>query len=219
MSKLFNRYECCEIADAAIQMPSDVIGANVQSSTIGELILRLEDISDLTKNEMAKYPWAKRFVMGYPLPEWQRPVVWTKDQNVKFITSIWSGVDLGSYLVNDVWEFIDANPKNGDFRFREFSDVLLDGQQRLTAIQSYLMGQFSVPDATGVERYWSDLPKLERRRFSAIKFTKAYIRTWDEDKLRLAYDLRSFGGTAHTEEQRATKIYHPNDQDKWMMGL
>ena len=52
-------------------------------------------------------------------------------------------------------------------------------------------------------RYWGDLPRVERRRFGLFHFARANIKSWDEQKLRLAYDLRAFGGTPHTEEQRA----------------
>jgi hypothetical protein len=120
---------------------------------------------------------------------------------VRFITSIWAGTDLGSYLVNDTYSF-ESGP-GGKF-FRNLSEVLLDGQQRLTALEGYLRGTFAVPDARGVLRRWNDLGKVERRRFCATTFVRSTVRSFDEALLRKAYDLRAFGGTAHTDDERAS---------------
>lgn len=197
----FKRYEGAMQEDGP-QMPNTVLDAKVSNLCISELLGRLERFTE--KDSMdgpAAYPWADRFVMGYPLPHWQRPLVWSEAQCVQFIVSIWSGVDLGSYLVNGLWDY----QLNGDKEeFRKFSEVLLDGQQRLTAIERYVTDQIAVPDANGTLRYWSELGRQERRRFGTFHFAKGTIESWDENKLRLAYDLRAFGGTPHTEDQRAT---------------
>ncbi|MBI6727144.1 DUF262 domain-containing protein [Pseudomonas viridiflava] len=196
----FNRYDGVADADASIKMPEDIFDARATRLSIGELMLRYENFTKDPIAGAATYPWAERFVMGFPLPSWQRPVVWTMTQKLRFILSIWQGVDLGSYLVNDIWEYV-ADDKGV---LREFSDVLLDGQQRLTAMEDYINNVFPVPDADGVPRYWRDLPQIVRRRFCNITFTKATVASWDEGMLRKVYDLRSFGGTAHTEDQRAS---------------
>lgn len=130
----------------SIVMPSDALNASSEKLTIGELVGRLE-VFDEEGGGM--YPWATRFAMGYPLPSFQRPLVWTLAQKVRFITSIWAGTDLGSYLVNDTY-LLEAGP--GGKAFRRLSEALLDGQQRLTAMEEYLRGTFEVPDAQGVPR-------------------------------------------------------------------
>jgi hypothetical protein len=145
----------------------------------------------------AKYPWATRFAMGHPLATWQRPAVWTEGQQVRFITSVWIGGDLGSYLVNGWYEF-DAQGA-----YVTNSEVLLDGQQRLIALEGYLLGRFGVPDASGQVRQWSELGYNERRRFLGMTFTQARVHSGDERTLRQIYDLRAFGGTSHSEDQRA----------------
>lgn len=198
----FRRYDGASEVDNGIRMPVDILDARVSNLCISELLGRFERFTDPKSGERDMYPWADRFVMGFPLPSWQRPLVWTIDQKVRFIQSIWSGVDIGSYMINDQWELIST--ENGDF-YREFSEVLLDGQQRLSAMEEYLLNRFPVPDADGVARYWSDLPKIERRRFGSFHFARGTIKSWDEGRLRLAYDLRAFGGTPHTEDQRGTQ--------------
>ena len=184
--------------DNSILMPSDALTASSEKLTIGELVGRLE-LFDEEGGDM--YPWATRFAMGYPVPSFQRQLVWTSEQKVRFISSIWAGIDLGSYLVNNTYSF--ENGPSGKF-FRSMSEALLDGQQRLTAIEDYLRGTLAVPDAQGVLRQWTDLGKVERRRFCATTFVRSTVRSFDESLLRKAYDVRAFGGTAHTEDERAS---------------
>jgi hypothetical protein len=197
----FNRYDGCEDANTSVIMPKDILEARSQRLSIGELIGHYETFLNEPTGGSAMYPWATRFAMGYPLPSWQRPLVWAPDQKVRFILSIWEGVDLGSYLVNDQWEYVEEADRAP--YFRELSEVLLDGQQRLTALEEYITNRFAVPDGAGQLRYWREVPRIERRRFCSITLTKATITSWDEALLRKAYDLRAFGGTAHTEDQRA----------------
>lgn len=74
----------------------------------------------------------------------------------------------------------------------------------MSAIQSYLMNEFQVEDAEGIPRYWNELPNIERRRFAMTHFPRAEINSFDEKELRHVYDMRAFGGTPHTEDQRAS---------------
>lgn len=195
----YSRYVGCDENDTnARRMPSAVLDTRSSPRTVGELIGRLEEYSQNQEKWHTEYPWASRFVMGYPLPSWQRPLVWTQEQKVRFITSLWEEVDVGSYLLNDQFEF-----ENGVYR--EFSEVLLDGQQRLSALQSYVLSEFPVPDAEGKPCYWNELSRVERRFFSNKTFARAGVRSWDEKQLRRAYDLRSFGGTPHKESERASQ--------------
>ena len=62
----------------------------------------LNELERWQKNEAevrSWYPWADRFVMGLPLVPWQRPFVWTEGQSRRFITSAWTGVHLGHYVL------------------------------------------------------------------------------------------------------------------------
>lgn len=102
----FYRYAGADGIPDIKQMPKAEIRANTAPRTIGELLYRMEDFSKDEESYRAMYPWAERFVMGYPLPEWQRPLVWTETQKVRFITSLWMEVDVGSYLVNDVCDYV-----------------------------------------------------------------------------------------------------------------
>lgn len=203
----FSRYDGSADADETLRMPSDELGANVLNVCISELLLRLELF---TKGEEGPhmYPWATRFAMGYPLPRWQRELKWDDEQKVRFIESIWAGVDVGSHLVNNVYEF---EGEGKTLRYREFSQVLLDGQQRLTALEDYVYNRFAVSDAHGVPRFWRELSRAERRRFGNFHFAQATIASYDEALLVRAYNLRALGGTPHEESERASVSYNPFD--------
>jgi hypothetical protein len=199
----FYRYDDADHGDVAIVMPSDELNAATSRLSLGELLGNYEAFCNDPAYGADKFPWAKGFAMGFPLPSFQRDLVWTEEQKVKFIQSIWSGVDLGTYLVNDIWEFCSTN---GTFsHYRAFSGALLDGQQRLTTIQEYITNGVRVPDFNSIPRLWRELGRVERRRFCQVTFTKATISSWDEETLRRAYDLRAFGGSAHKESERASR--------------
>lgn len=185
--------------DRKLVMPQPEISSRSSARTIGELVRTLEEFLNNNDEVRANYPWADRFVMGMPLPSWQRQFKWNQDQAARFITSVWTGVDLGSYLINEPANMRFAK----DGSLAPLSDVVLDGQQRLTVLEKYLLGEFAVPDATGTPRYWMDLGQLERRNFRSTCFTRSTVSSYDEALLRRVYDLRNFGGTAHTEDERA----------------
>lgn len=184
-----------------IAMPEDQLRANVVNGQLSELLGTFEEFTAAQKPGH-EYPWADRFVMGLPLAPWQRDSVWTQEQQIRFIESIWSGVDIGSYLVNAAYEYVKDG--SGKLVTVALSDILLDGQQRLTALQAYLTGEIAVPDTTGTPRFWVELPRTERRRFAQTKFARAEVSSYDEKLLRKAYDMRSFGGTPHLESERAS---------------
>ncbi|MDO9179140.1 MAG: hypothetical protein Q7U16_12615 [Agitococcus sp.] len=212
MIQPFNRYDGALREDIFRRMPISTLRARTAPTSIGELLGHYEEFS-AKRHEQRMYPWASRFVLGYPLPDWQRDPDWSMGQSRRFIASIWGDVDLGSYLFNGAYEVIsggteEAGPSD---TYRKLSFALLDGQQRLRAIENYVLNQFAVPDAQGVACYWSELGKVERRFFCNKLFAQSTIECWDENVLRQVHDLRSFGGTAHQEHQRASPV--PSDHD------
>lgn len=125
-------------------------------------------------------------VMGMLLPEWQRPFVWTDAQCISFIESAWRGVPLGSYTIN---------LRLGS----RFDGYLIDGQQRMRAIERYLDNEFT---AFGFR--WEQVTDTDRRVWRMlVKFNCYETRSDDGEYLRDYYNLMNFGGTAHTEDQRA----------------
>lgn len=134
-----------------------------------------------------KNPQGLRTVMGYLLPTWQRPLVWTTDQKVKLIESLWRGINIGTYTFNRTrWEGM-------------YDNLLIDGQQRLWAIQCYLEDQFPV-----FGYRWSEVTLVDQRFFETGAHFHCYItESEDEAYLKSYYNMMNFGGTAHRESERA----------------
>jgi len=144
-------------------------------------------------------PWAERFVMGLPLAPWQRDFVWTPEQSARFITSAWTGINLGSYVLTEM-----ALDGNGDeIRHLPLSSCVLDGQQRLRALEQYFDDEIAVPDASGCLTLWSELNEVEKRWFGHRIFDRGIIPMDTEAALRQLYDIMNFGGTPHEEHERA----------------
>lgn len=81
--------------------------------------------------------------------------------------------------------------------------ILLDGQQRLRAIERYWSGELAVTGEDGEACRWTNLSDAEHRHFLRIPFPWIETQYHDEAPLREAYNRHNFGGTAHSIEQRA----------------
>jgi len=158
----------------------------------------------LLQNELASsYPWADRFVMGLPVAPWQRELKWSQAQCVRFIQSAWQGIPLGTYtLVEEVFAPSQAGDASGIVQ-DYLSNAVIDGQQRLHAIELYVSDQLAVDDINGVPRLWSEIDPIDRAFFAQVPFPRTTVTSQDEAELRRYYDLMNFGGVAHTESERA----------------
>ncbi len=183
-----------------MKMPSSKNPTKSLSMTIDHLVSRYRSFNNGEYGYRADdFPWAKGFVMGFPLPDFQRLKVWSIEQSRAFIKSIFLDLDIGSYLVNA--RVVDLNSK--DLKNIPFADALLDGQQRLNAIELFYTGKMSVEDFEGNLVFWDDISLPEQRRFRNKTFTKIESCSLEESELREMYNVRCFGGVRHTEEQRA----------------
>ena len=129
-----------------------------------------------------------REVMGYFLPSWQRPLVWTSEQKIKLIESLWLGLNIGTFTFN-------RSKEHGG----PLDNLLIDGQQRMWALQCYLSDEFHV---FGYK--WSEITDADKRGFEFSRHFHCYITKSDDEKyLREYYNMMNFGSVAHTEDQRA----------------
>ncbi len=132
-------------------------------------------------------PHGRRMVMGYVVPAWQRPLVWCEAQQIRFLESAWRGLGLGTFTYNRVGH---GGP---------LDNLLIDGQQRLWAIQRYVENAFPI-----FGYHWGEITLADQREFRTSRIFASYeTRSTDEAYLRSYYDLMNFGGVAHTEDQRA----------------
>lgn len=163
------------------RMPNKVELGQPRASTMGAPMMQLS-------TWQRQPPSAGRYVMGFRLPEWQRGLVWTKRQKISFIESAWRGVPLGTYSFNRA-------PLGSPL-----DDLLIDGQQRMNAIECYLRDEFAV-----FGWRWSEVTEVDQRVWEmAILFESYVTATEDEDYLRSYYDLLNFGGTPHRKSERAS---------------
>ena len=133
-------------------------------------------------------PHGRRLVMGYPLPTWQRPIVTDEPWRIRLLESLWRGLSIGTFTYNE--------PRNG---FSVFDGLLVDGQQRMAAIQAYIEDEFPV-----FGYRWSELPPADKREFKNARHFPCYILdTEDEGFLRDFYNLTNFSANPHTDAQRA----------------
>lgn len=159
---------------SGVKMPRDVllgVRTNMPLSTLSRY--PVTDVSSL---------------FGFRLPPFQRPEVWTQEQKVRFIESAWLGFSLGEIVITQTHE-------------KEFDALVIDGQQRLTAIRDYMADQFSVFGAK-----WSEVDKIDQRRLTlsttiGIVWLSRNL-TWES--LRELYIRMNYGGTAHSPE------HHPD---------
>lgn len=174
-----------EMARANRVMPNRVDLGKHAMSTMAHCMVRH---NDWKADSASTNPHGLRTVMGFCLPKWQRGLVWTSGQKVSFIESAWKGVPLGTYSYN-------VAPLGHPLNF-----VVIDGQQRMDAIERYLNDEFPV-----FGYFWSEVTDVDRRVWSMTTTFASYItETTDEDYLRGYYDLMNFSGTPHKETERAS---------------
>jgi len=163
-------------------MPERLSLGDFMSTTVGAAIHHGE--MDNTPNNQGY-----RTVLGFFLPSWQRGLVWSQAQNVRLLESLWLGLNIGTYTFN-------RSKTHGG----PMDNILIDGQQRMHAIECYLRDEFPV-----FGYRWSEVTPVDRRAFSFSRHFHSYITSSeDEDYLRGYYDTMNFGGVAHKESERAT---------------
>jgi hypothetical protein len=200
MTSIFQRYADDEPSELRIQMPQRVLATTVSHYPIDVLVGHWEKYLVDSSSAHDRFPWAGRFVMGMPVPTWTRGLEWNLGQKSRFISSVWSGADLGSYLTNDWYE-----PVIGNRALAENSEILIDGQQRLHSLEEYLLDRLAIPDAKGQPRIWSELGNGERKRFLSTIFTHMRVSSGDEVALRGTYDLCAQGVVSRSFDQRTIR--------------
>lgn len=118
---------------------------------------------------------------GFVLPPFQRGLVWTTEQDIRFIESIFGGLPIGTYVYNQS-EDIDG----------PYSYWLLDGQQRWNAIKRFVRGEFDV-----LGRNYLSFSAADVRRFDLEAFPAYVTRLDDPVQLEDIFERLAYGGTAN----------------------
>jgi len=154
-------------------------------------------------------------VMGLRLPRWQRPAVWSSLQQAAFIESAWRGLELGTIVITERYSVQLARrapgqeepgqQEPGQAHHDPLDNLLIDGQQRLRAIELYLANKLTVIGSTWEEVRWEDKVRFWTQvRLGVVKLDSTY----DEARLRELYIRMNYGGTAHAPE------HHPDVLEK-----
>lgn len=173
----------------ADRMPKPSLRGTERLTDIGHVL----NVYQQWTNGIDVYPTgAQRRVLGIGLPKWQRQLKWDEAQMVRYVSSCWQNHNVGCWVINVLW---------GDAP--ELDGLLIDGQQRLTALQRYFDNCLPVPAADGTPLYWADLTRAEQRRFERVPLHHIELRYTDEIELMRLYDLLNFSGVPHEESERA----------------
>lgn len=120
---------------------------------------------------------------SFVLPPFQRPAVWTLDQKVKLVESLWDGLPIASFVLNR-----SNLGQPGD-------NWLIDGQQRWSAIFDYINDAFPI-----YGYHYSEITVIDRRRFEMITFPCIRLHLTDIAVLKKIYDRLAYGGTPHAPQ-------------------
>ena len=112
------------------------------------------------------------------IPDFQRPLVWTEQQNIRFMESLILGLPVGSYCLH----------RRPDYMYE-----LLDGQQRWNAVFQYVDNIYPV-----FNQFHKDLNKRTSRFFEDIVFPMVELSGLAEVEKLEAYNRLAYGGTPHS---------------------
>lgn len=139
-------------------------------------------------------------------PEYQRGLVWTKEQKQAFIKALMIGKA-------EIQPIFIRNPKK-----REWGLEVLDGKQRLTAILEYVRGEFEVEGF-----YYKDLNSSDIRIFNYTPMVYTEIKYYDnkvgltamptEQKIELFLQVNGYG--QHVSDEHLEKIKNMNNKGEY----
>lgn len=187
------------MTDRIIELPNPLLRGNTTTRCISD-IMRVREPS---YEHMFKQ--GQEQLGHFYIPPFQRPPVWTETQSRRLIESVHLGISIGAIAVSDCGGTIRVKQGNKIVeRFPDEADLLIDGQQRLRAISRYLNNDLTVFVGTPAEHRFEELDRPQQRRFLNTSIGYIILEPAPMDELKRIYDLMNFGGTAHTEDQRAS---------------
>ena len=176
-------------------------------------LVTVRDLVDLRKNDMVKAN-----------PEYQRGVVWSRDQQMKLIDSVMRGYQLPIIYLHDIKKIVAG-------RTQESLEVI-DGQQRIHALHLFSEGAFSLykmdderakfpkflqeQPCPWAGKDFKALPDEVKEQFLDTKMTVAYISTDDHNEIRdLFVRLQTGSPLSHQEKRDA----YPGDFTDFILSL
>ena len=178
-----------------IQLPEPLFRGRSSALMVSEMVRTRDEHEDLGyEGHHAGY----EKVGAYFVPPFQRPAVWSPEQQRRLVESLHLNISIGSIVVTGS---NDADPVTG--RAAITCELLIDGQQRLRALTAYMHSGLRIFLGTPYEHCWDELDVTQQRLFRSKPVGYIEIEEGDMETLRELYNRLNFGGTAHTEDQRA----------------
>ena len=123
--------------------------------------------------------WGKLYSFGLDMsPEYQRGNVWTLEDKVKLIDSIYKNVDIGKFV------FVHLPYKENSQSYE-----VLDGKQRITTIAEFFENRFSYRGKYFQDLHWRDQHHFEGYHISYAEIENATM----EQKLKYFLRLNTGG--------------------------
>lgn len=136
-------------------------------------------------------------------PDYQRGNVWTSDQKVELIDSIFKNIDIGKFtVIKRPW---GPNPNEPT---TQLLYEMLDGKQRLTAIYEFFIGKFQYKG-----KYYFELHPRDRNHFRHYRIS--YVESsplTNEQKYRYFLKLNTTGTPVDKEHLDRVKQLWLNEQ-------
>lgn len=172
--------------------PKSLIFTQSMSFGLDSLLFNKERIieKELIGGEMLNFynPLKRPTLCGHVIPDFQRGLVWTEEQNLRLIDSVFRGIPIGTYAVN--FDTDQLPPR--------LTNILLDGQQRLNALSLYW------DDKLTYRGYkWSELNRPQQGILNRAMFPQMRTNTKNEAEARAYYNAMNFGGVDHKEGEQA----------------
>lgn len=142
-------------------------------------------------------------------PPYQRGHVWAPERQRALILSLLDGTPIPAIILND--RFSAKFSHEGYDQERNWQFAVIDGKQRITAIQSFVTDKFTVPaewfedkyindDAKGkTDIVYSDLTVVYKRSFKMNTLPVAEGRFPTMEGEKTVFDRVNFGGVAQGE--------------------
>lgn len=125
-----------------------------------------------------------RSIGEFLIPDFQRELVWTREQKILLVESVMLNLPIGFYIMC---------PEPEGF-------YLLDGQQRWNAIFEFVDGEFPVFGYS-----WGSLSKSDQQVFRQRVFPYFTVASAGKDWQKEIYTRLAYGGTPHEPISSSTK--------------
>lgn len=127
----------------------------------------------------------ERAIGNLIIPSFQRQAIWSEKQQVRLIDSLLSGLPIGGIIINRV----------NDFK-HECCDLLIDGQQRMTAISAFFNNELEV---NGL--FFIEMEKKDQLFFKTTAIPRAISELQTLEECEELYNRIAYGGTEHNRSQ------------------